>query len=167
LLVCLSLLCATAIGQEESAAADNTMNYRNPALAIDDRVTDLLSRMTLEEKIGQFSGGGEDRTSVIDPTRTFTDASARALLERWWDPDQVFTPKKSATLRNGIRRYLREKTRLGIPQLFMGEALHGFMQYSFPIPDFQTDASDITGLAFVSGRTLGKFEFEIDEVEIK
>ena len=34
-----------------------------------------------------------------------------------------------------MQRYLREKTRLGIPDLFMGEALHGFMEYgstSFP-----------------------------------
>ena len=40
-------------------------------------------------------------------------------------------------------------------------------QHSFPLSDFQADGSDITGLAFVSGGTPGKFEFEIDEVEIK
>jgi len=104
-------------------------------LAIDDRVADLLSRMTLEEKVGQLTGGGEDRVSVIDPTGTFTDESARAIMGRWWDPDLEFTPKKSAILRNGVQRYLREKTQLGIPQLFMGESLHGFMEYgstSFP-----------------------------------
>jgi beta-xylosidase len=136
LLVCLALLCATATSQEKAAQADKTSpKYRNPALAIDDRVADLLSRMTLEEKVGQLTGGGEGQTSVIDPTGTFTDASARAVLGRWWDPDQAFTPKKSAILRNGVQRYLREKTRLGIPQLFMGESLHGFMEYgstSFP-----------------------------------
>jgi hypothetical protein len=40
-------------------------------------------------------------------------------------------------------------------------------QYSFPLSDFQTDGTDIAGLAFVSGGTAGKFAFEIDEVEIK
>jgi len=134
LFACLALLCVTASSQEKSQV-DNTPKYRNPALAIDDRVADLLSRMTLEEKVGQLTGGGEGRTSVIDPTGTFTDETARATLQRWWDPDQPFTPKRAAILRNGVQRYLREKTRLGIPHLFMGEALHGFMEYgstSFP-----------------------------------
>ncbi len=135
LFACLALLCVTASGQGKAAQADNAPKYRNPALAIDDRVADLLSRMTLEEKVGQLTGGGEGRTSVIDPTGTFTDETARATLQRWWDPDQPFTPKRAAILRNGVQRYLREKTRLGIPHLFMGEALHGFMEYgstSFP-----------------------------------
>jgi beta-glucosidase len=38
-------------------------------------------------------------------------------------------------LRNGVQRYQREKTRLGIPVIFMGEGLHGLMEYgstSFP-----------------------------------
>ncbi len=135
LLACLALLCATASSQDIATPADNTPKYRNPAFAIDDRVADLLPRMTLEEKVGQLTGGGEGQVSVIDPTGTFTDETAQAVMTRWWDPDYAFTPKKSAILRNGVQRYLREKTRLGIPQLFMGEALHGFMEYgstSFP-----------------------------------
>src|SRR6266567_4707074 len=91
--------------------------------------------MTLEEKVQQLAGGGQGKTEVIDPTGTYTSETAQATLTRWWDPDRPFTPKKSAILRNGVQRYLREKTRLGIPQLFMGEALHGFMEYgstSFP-----------------------------------
>jgi hypothetical protein len=40
-------------------------------------------------------------------------------------------------------------------------------QYSFAISDFKTDGSDITGLAFVNAGAPGKFDFEIDEVEIK
>jgi hypothetical protein len=39
-------------------------------------------------------------------------------------------------------------------------------QYSFPLADFSTDGSEITSLAFVSVAP-GKFDFEIDEVEIK
>src|SRR5579863_3774235 len=124
-----ALLCVTAVSQDKAAPAGGTPPYKNPALAIDDRVADLLSRMTLEEKVGQIAPRGPDQTSVIDPTGTYPDASARAILGRWWDPDQVFTPKNSAILRNGVQRYMREKTRLGIPELFMGESLHGFMEY--------------------------------------
>jgi beta-glucosidase len=90
--------------------------------------------MTLEEKIGQIAPTGKP-ASVIDPTGTFTNESAQATLSRWWDPDLEFPAKRAAILRNGLQRYSREKTRLGIPDLIMGEALHGFMEYgstSFP-----------------------------------
>jgi hypothetical protein len=40
-------------------------------------------------------------------------------------------------------------------------------QYSFPISSFETDGHDITNLAFARGRELGKFAFEIDQLEIK
>ena len=40
-------------------------------------------------------------------------------------------------------------------------------QYSFPISSFNVDASDLTGVAFVKAMTTGKYEFEIDEVDIK
>jgi beta-glucosidase len=135
LLSCLAILGATSWTQDKTTSASSAFPYRNPNLAIEDRVADLLSRMTLEEKIDQISPGPERNISVIDPTGTFTNETARATLERWYDPDAPLPPKRAAILRNGVQRYLREKTRLGIPQLFMGEALHGFMEYgstSFP-----------------------------------
>jgi beta-glucosidase len=144
-LVCVVALFATASAQTKKTSApaqnkpapatDNTPNYRNPNLAIEDRVPDLLSRMTLEEKVAQVAPSQPGHASVIDPTGTFTDETARQTLAQWGSPDVEFTPKRSAILRNGIQRYLKEKTRLGIPELFMGEALHGYMEYgstSFP-----------------------------------
>jgi beta-glucosidase len=141
-LICVALLCTLALAQVKSeksqakpAVSEQTPAYRNPKLAIEDRVADLLSRMTLEEKVAQITPHRAQDVNVIDPTGTFTDETARQLMSRWWDQNLEFPPKKAAILRNGIQRYLREKTRLGIPQLFMGEALHGFMEYgstSFP-----------------------------------
>jgi len=55
----------------------------------------------------------------------------------------------------------------GMPSLKPFTAGPDWKQYSFSIDDFKTDGSDITGLAFVSGGMPGKFDFEIDEVEIK
>jgi beta-xylosidase len=131
----LLLVPVAARSQKAAKAAPPAPPYRNPALSIEDRVADLLPRMSLEEKVEQISGGGQGQVQVIDPTGTFTTQSARELLSRWWDPDTPLPARRAAILRNGVQRYLREKTPLGIPELFMGEALHGFMEYgstSFP-----------------------------------
>src|SRR5450631_2115011 len=133
-LVGLVVLCATAANAQDKAKPhDNNPKYRSPNVSIDDRVADLLSRMTLEEKVHEITGGGEAQAEVIDPTGTFTTAQARTAFSQWWNPDYVLTPRRSAVLRNGVQRFLREKTRLGIPALFMGEALHGFMEYGSTI----------------------------------
>jgi beta-glucosidase len=134
-LACVTFAVTAANAQNNARAPDSTPKYRNPNLTIDERVADLLPRMTLEEKVQQITGGGRGQLELIDPTGTFTTEQARATMAQWWSPDLVFTPRQSAILRNGVQRYLREKTPLGIPELFMGEALHGFMEYgstSFP-----------------------------------
>ena len=135
----ITLVCSIAATAQDRTSKpstpENIPKYRNPNLTVDERVADLLSRMTLDEKVGQIAPLGEGKTQIIDPTGTYTNESASAVLSRWWDPDLEFTPRKAAILRNGVQRYLKEKTRLGIPELFMGEALHGFMEYgstSFP-----------------------------------
>jgi beta-glucosidase len=109
--------------------------YRNPHLTVNERVADLLSRMTLEEKVDQIRGGEDLIAGVIDPTGTYTLESAKTALRRLGDPDFSITPRDSAILRNAVQRYQIEKTRLGIPYLFQGEALHGDMEdgsTSFP-----------------------------------
>jgi len=132
--LCLILLRSVSPSAQDktlkTATPENAPKYKNPALPIDDRVRDLLPRMSLEEKIGQIAPAGNNQTHVIDPTGTFTDESASEIVNRWSDPDLVFPARKAAILRNGIQRYQKEKTRLGIPELIMGEALHGFMEYS-------------------------------------
>jgi len=139
-----NVLCCLAVvflsfailnAQTQKPSQQPMPRYRDASLSIEDRVADLLSRMTLEEKVEQISGGGRAGIDVIDPTGTFNTQSARDTMERWWDPDLPFPAKRAAILRNGIQRYLKEKTRLGIPSMFMGEALHGFMEdtsTSFP-----------------------------------
>jgi beta-glucosidase len=107
--------------------------YKNPKLAIEQRVQDLLNRMTLEEKVEQLAG--QFQPGILDTTGKYNEADAREALRQLRDVDSKITPRDAAILRNAIQRYLVEKTRLGIPALMMGEALHGFMENdatSFP-----------------------------------
>lgn len=108
-------------------------DYRNPNLPIGQRVADLLKRMTLEEKVEQL--GGRYRPGILDTTGKFNDRNAREAFRALFGVDSKMSPHDAAVLRNAVQRYLVEKTRLGIPAIFQGEALHGFMENgstSFP-----------------------------------
>ena len=126
-LCCAVLISAVCV----SAAAQNVPDYRNPALPIEQRVADLLKRMTLEEKVDQIAGGRRRRTAQ-------SDVEARQLFTKMrglYEVDSQISPHDTAELRNQVQKYLVEKTRLGIPGLFQGEALHGYMAHgstSFP-----------------------------------
>ena len=114
-------------------AEDAQPDYKNPRLPIEQRVSDLLGRMTLEEKCAQLvpERGGE----ILDATGQFTTESARAVFRQMFSNDSKVSVHDAAVLRNAVQRYLIEKTRLGIPTLSFGEALHGFMSNgatSFP-----------------------------------
>jgi beta-xylosidase len=134
-LMSLFAFSVAAGAQLKPAPKPDVPRYKDASLPIEDRVADLLPRMTLEEKVYQLTGGWDSSVHVIDPTGTYTDETARRALSAEWGDDTQFTPRNSAILRNGVQRYMREKTRLGIPAMFLGEALHGYMEYgstSFP-----------------------------------
>lgn len=127
-------LPSTASGQQKPEAAAPP-RYKDASLPISDRVADLLSRMTLEEKVDQLSWAWQKKIDVVDPTGTYTTQSARNTVQAEWNGDLKLTPRNAAILRNAVQRYQLEKTRLGIPVMFPGEALHGYMEYgstSFP-----------------------------------
>jgi len=132
----LALLIATGAGSQEGTTGQAAgAKYRDPKLTIDERVADLLARMTLEEKVAEITGGDNPHISLLDTTGTYRPDQANLAFRRLYDENADFTPRQSAILRNAVQRYLREKTRLGIPWLFMSEALHGFMSNgstSFP-----------------------------------
>ena len=110
-------------------------DYRNPNLPIEQRVADLLKRMTLEEKVWQLAPRRGANSGILDTTGKFTDANAREIFRKMFSFDSKISPRDAAILRNAMQRYQVEKTRLGIPAFFPGEALHGFMENgstSFP-----------------------------------
>jgi beta-glucosidase len=133
----LVFLFAFPASSQPATAAQPAPKYRDPKLTIDERVADLLSRMTLEEKVAEICGGDPANASLIDPTGTYKPDQAHLAFSGLYDENAAYTPRQSAILRNAVQRYMREKTRLGIPWLFMSEALHGFMangSTSFPNP---------------------------------
>ena len=124
--VCL-LACFPMRGQERAP------RYKDPHLAIVDRVADLVSRMTLEEKIDEITGGHLNDRGLIDTTGQLS--TANDVLKEMYRVDNTMSPRERAIALNAMQRYQREKTRLGIPLIFFGEALHGYMAYgstSFP-----------------------------------
>jgi beta-glucosidase len=117
-----------------AAAQDAVPDYKNPKLPIEQRVADLLGRMTLEEKCGQLLPQRGAR-EVLDTTGKYDNDSAKKVLLSMYNPATKISPHDAAVLRNAVQRYLVEKTRLGIPEMPAGELLHGFMSNgatSFP-----------------------------------
>jgi hypothetical protein len=55
----------------------------------------------------------------------------------------------------------------GIPAMAGFVAGPEWKQFIFPFSTFETDGSDLTGLAFGKVETPGKLNFEIDQVEIR
>ncbi len=107
--------------------------YKNPKLAIEERVSDLLKRMTLEEKVDQLCGG--HKYGIVDSTGQYKAEDAATVFRALYNVDSKITPHDAAVLRNAAQRYEMEKSRLGIPVMFLGEGLHGFMENgstSFP-----------------------------------
>jgi beta-glucosidase len=103
--------------------------YRDPSLPLDERVDDLLARMTLEEKIAQL--GGLWITSLVSGARFNADAAAETLRHGIGHVTRIgastgLRPEAIANLTNEIQRVAVERTRLGIPVVVHEESTGGF-----------------------------------------
>ena len=128
-IVLVILFGATLLAQER-------LPYQDPKLPVEQRVTDLLKRMTLEEKIAQLKGSWQNRDNVKDPQALFVDekrnflpAQASRLLKNGLGemsrPSEKRGPREMADFTNTLQKWMKENTRLGIPILFHEECLHG------------------------------------------
>jgi beta-glucosidase len=119
-----------------SSHAQDVPAFRNPHLPIEQRVADLLSRMTLEEKVAQLEGAWENRQFFKDPLSLFVDEKGAFLPERasvllrnglgeMSRSSEGKGPREMAVFTNTLQRWMRDNTRLGIPVLFHEECLHG------------------------------------------
>jgi beta-glucosidase len=93
--------------------------YLDPGAAIEERVNDLLSRMTLEEKIAQLQCAHGQIEWGKNLTVNGLGGVAPVLRQS--------VAKEAAAKANEIQKMALAKTRLGIPVLFHDEALHGLI----------------------------------------
>jgi beta-glucosidase len=94
------------------------------------RIAELLARMTLEEKVAQMRPVAR-RLSLGGDSGVFSPEVAAPILKDGTGyvgrVTMPLPPREAAVFSNEIQRFLKEKTRLGIPALSSEEALHGFM----------------------------------------
>ncbi len=113
--------------------------YKNPKLPIEQRINDLIGRMTLKEKILQldmFSGKDIYGFKGHEATEYNEAITAKMIGNTGIGSIHDFYPI-NADIANKVQKYAIEKTRLGIPVLFIEEGLHGYSgkgSTSFPIP---------------------------------
>jgi beta-glucosidase len=132
---------ASSLTMAQKAGPVNPI-YRQSSAPVEQRIDDLVRRMTLPEKVRQLDLYSAAK-SLVDKHTDDTHAA----------PDAVFLPKKAQALfgdlgaggihdlnptpeqANEIQQWIINNSRLGIPALFIEEALHGYDTGTvFPAP---------------------------------
>lgn len=160
-IVALAGSIASASAQQSVANVPADALYNQGQAPIEQRVDDLLRRMTLAEKVRQLD----------------LYAGAKTLVDRQTDkthaaPDAAFIPQRAQSLfgdlgvggihdlyptpvqSNAIQKWVIAHNRLGIPAMFIEEGLHGFNKGTvFPAP-INLAATWDTGLAQATGSAI-------------
>lgn len=150
------VLFSTMVSPWTSANSQmNQLPFRDPRLPVDQRVADLLGRMTLEEKVAQTQTmwvSNHIKSFADDKGNFSPDQKTQQLLklglgqlggggqaatdtEKATPPYFGKGPRATAIFTNAIQKYVIENSRLGIPVTFHEEALHGLVSQgatSFP-----------------------------------
>lgn len=148
-LVLVSLIAGGVALRFSANSGAQQMPYRNADLAIDERVKDLLSRMTLEEKAAQTMSLWMEKpndNSRIPKGQPPLSGEFSPELAKQRMPHGIGhfarqregrDAKRAAEYANAVQRWLIQNTRLGIPAIFHDEILHGNMGEGstvFPVP---------------------------------
>ncbi len=103
--------------------------YLDSSQPIEKRVDDLISRMTIEEKVAQL--GSQYAPSLMERTELSHDKLNRLMGKGIGQITRIggtmnITPEESVKIANGIQKFLKEQTRLGIPAIVHEECLCGY-----------------------------------------
>jgi beta-glucosidase len=129
------LLFAIIIFSYSGINAQDNFLYKNAELSVQQRVDDLLSHMTLDEKIAQMSMLSLSKLET-DKDGNVTDKS----LKKLFDGQSVgclespfIGVEEIAKYSEAADKYLRKNTRLGIPAIQIAECLHGQLAFGATI----------------------------------
>ncbi|KAA6300576.1 MAG: beta-glucosidase [Candidatus Ordinivivax streblomastigis] len=145
----LVLACGLTVACTPSAPV-----YKDASAPVEKRIKDLMSRMTLEEKAAQLDMLSAN--NILENAGTFIEEN----LVHFFDSVCIgsihdFYPK-TAAISNELQRRAVEKSRLGIPILFIEEGLHGYCgagSTTFPVPIGNASTWDTT-LMYRIGRAI-------------
>lgn len=112
----------------ELRAQQNLAPYKQANLPVDQRVSDLLGRMTLDEKIAQLSHIHE--YEIFSNKQLDSVKMKSRLGDRSFGCVEAFTLNgaQCAKAMRAIQYYMVNHTRLGIPIFTVTESLHGSVQ---------------------------------------
>src|SRR4029079_10900329 len=143
------LVAEVSYTRSEVGHAQQIPAYKNASLPIDERVKDLLSRMTIEEKAAQMMCLWDTKPNEapgIPKGQKAASGDFSPDLAKQRMPygigqiarqQEARDPKSAAEYANTVQKWLIENTRLGIPAVFHDEILHGNMEPGstvFPVP---------------------------------
>jgi beta-glucosidase len=137
------MLPGPVLGQGQNPPSDLAHAlYKNPNAPIPARVEDLLSRMSLAEKVAQLRVVWQAKTAIFDDKMQFDPTKASRVypdglggLARPSDIkgpvspriDHLRGPRATVLLDNAVQHWAMEQTRLAIPVLLHEEGLHGYV----------------------------------------
>ena len=124
----LYLLVFIMLGYVTACDRNQSPIYKDPDASTEDRVKDLLRRMTLDEKIAQLSEASCDNLKEDNQAKTTKFSFARYKNGVGTIDGFTLSVRDYANSVNTIQDYLINKTRLGIPAIFLSECLHGLVQ---------------------------------------
>jgi beta-xylosidase len=134
-----SAVVAGGVPRASGASSSDKPPYLDPSLPAEDRVNDLLGRMTLEEKVAQTHALWKRKRLIEDEHGNFSPEKAATVLQHGIGQitraSEGKKTRENAVYCNAIQRFLRQRTRLGIPAIIHEESLHGLMALgatSFP-----------------------------------
>ncbi|HEV7608587.1 MAG TPA: glycoside hydrolase family 3 N-terminal domain-containing protein [Steroidobacteraceae bacterium] len=143
------LFCALSV---PSFAADKAPLYQDRNASVDQRVEDLLARMTLPEKIAQITAVWTQKPQIFDARGNVDPAKIAKVfpagIGQFSRPNDLAgagsplpvpfrDERRTVELVNALQKHAMTETRLGIPVMFHEEAVHGYAARgatNFPIP---------------------------------
>lgn len=140
-------------------AADAQPLYKDGSEPVEERVSDLLARMTLEEKIMQLDifWGREVAKMKGHEAESASEKKMKETIGTTGIGSVHDLYPLNVSTANAIQKYAVENTRLGIPVIMIEEGLHGYCvlgSTSFPVP-LQIASMWDTSLVHQIGRVIG------------